>query len=305
VAELILHHYPESPFSEKVRLALGLKRLAWRSVQIPNMLPKPDLTPLTGGYRKTPVLQVGADVWCDTQCIVRALEQGFPEPSLYPSGTEGLAHALLFFTDRELFQAAVRTLFGTVADAVPKAFYEDRSALMGTEFTPEVIKAGLPAARDQLRAHLDLLERTLAGGGPFLLGDAPGLADLNAYHTVWFLKRIPPVATFLAPYTAIGAWSERVAAIGHGSPTEMDAKEALEIARATGPDTAASVDEADPNGRRPGDRVRVYADDYGRDPVEGEIVASSTHEIAILRRDERVGEVVVHFPRAGFVVEPA
>jgi glutathione S-transferase len=72
---LILHHYPTSPFAEKARLLLGFKRLSWRSVQIPPMMPKPDLVALTGGYRKTPVLQVGADVYCDTALIARRLEQ--------------------------------------------------------------------------------------------------------------------------------------------------------------------------------------------------------------------------------------
>ena len=33
-------------------------------------MPKPDLTPLTGGYRRIQVLQVGADVFCDTQVIL-------------------------------------------------------------------------------------------------------------------------------------------------------------------------------------------------------------------------------------------
>ena len=47
--EIIFHHYPASPFSEKVRVAFGIKQLAWRSVEIPNMMPKPDLIPLTGG----------------------------------------------------------------------------------------------------------------------------------------------------------------------------------------------------------------------------------------------------------------
>ena len=62
MADILLHHYDNSPFSEKIRLALGLKRLAWRSVIQPNMMPKPHLVPLTGGYRRIPVLQIGADV---------------------------------------------------------------------------------------------------------------------------------------------------------------------------------------------------------------------------------------------------
>jgi glutathione S-transferase len=60
---LILHHYPTSPFAEKVRLIMGYKKLSWQGVTIPMVMPKPDLMPLTGGYRRTPVLQIGADIY--------------------------------------------------------------------------------------------------------------------------------------------------------------------------------------------------------------------------------------------------
>ena len=89
MTELILHHYAISVFSERVRLALGLKRLSWRSVSIPHMMPKPDLMPLTGGYRRTPVLQIGADIYCDTLLILRKIEALYPEPTLYPGGIRG------------------------------------------------------------------------------------------------------------------------------------------------------------------------------------------------------------------------
>ena len=75
MTDIILHHYGLSPFAEKVRIGLGLKQAAWKSVDIPNVMPKPDLMPLTGGYRKTPVMQVGADIYCDTQLIMLELEQ--------------------------------------------------------------------------------------------------------------------------------------------------------------------------------------------------------------------------------------
>src|ERR1700736_1244932 len=73
MTDIILHHYEISPYSEKVRIGLGLKGLAWGSVEIPVIMPKPDLTALTGGYRKTPVLQIGADIYCDSQLIMREL----------------------------------------------------------------------------------------------------------------------------------------------------------------------------------------------------------------------------------------
>jgi glutathione S-transferase len=62
MTEMILHHYELSTFSEKMRVAFGLKNLAWRSVETLPAPPRPLLAPLTGGYRRIPVLQVGADI---------------------------------------------------------------------------------------------------------------------------------------------------------------------------------------------------------------------------------------------------
>jgi glutathione S-transferase len=302
--EIIFHHYPESPYSEKVRLVFGLKGLAWRSVIIPNIMPKPDLTPLTGGYRRTPVMQIGAEVFCDTQVIARELERRHPTPTLYPGGSAGIAHALTFWSDRELFAAAVGLIFGAIGDAVPQEFLADRSQMMGREFDPSELKAAIPIARDQLRAHVDLLEQQLGDGRSFLLGEAAGLLDFTAYHPVWFVRNFPPVAAGLEPFGAVTQWCDRVAAIGHGSERPMESRDALAVARDCEPQLDSQLDPGDPNGRKPGDRVRVFPDDYGRDPVEGTLVASDAHRIAIRRTDEAVGDVVVHFPRAGFVVVP-
>jgi glutathione S-transferase len=93
MADIILHHYAASPFAEKVRIALGLKQAAWKSVDIPNVMPKPDLMPLTGGYRKTPVMQIGADIYCDTQLIMLELDKRLPTPALFPKGREGEARS--------------------------------------------------------------------------------------------------------------------------------------------------------------------------------------------------------------------
>src|SRR5471032_1906235 len=86
MSDLILHHYPNSPFSEKVRVAFGIKQLAWKSVEIPNIMRKPDLMPLTGGYRKTPVLQIGADIYCDTQLMMLEIDKHSPESLSCPWG---------------------------------------------------------------------------------------------------------------------------------------------------------------------------------------------------------------------------
>jgi glutathione S-transferase len=304
--EIILHHYPSSPFSEKVRLTLGLKQLPWRAVEQPTIMPKPDLIALTGAYRKIPVMQIGADVYCDSQCIIRELERRHPEPSVFGKSDPATHMAFAFWSDRVLFQVTVGVIFGQIGDAVPKEFIDDRSKLMGQTFNVAQMKAAVPMLRDSLRAQLDWLDVQLADGRTYLLGSTPGLADFTTYHPVWFLKSFyPPAAEELARTPNVAAWAERVAKIGHGRSKPMTTGEALDVARDAQPDTTPRPDPGDPNGRRPGDRVAVFPDDYGRDPVIGELVAHSAQEIAIRREDPRVGAVVVHFPRAGFLVSPA
>jgi len=301
--EIIFHNFANSPFSEKVRLVFGIKSLAWRSVEIPSMLPKPDVIPLTGGYRKTPVMQIGADIFCDSQIIIRELERRHPEPSIFPHG-KGLPYGLGFWADRQFFMASVPVIFGEIGDMLPEAFRRDREAMSANAFSVDAMKAAAPFMRDQWRAHAGFVAEQLADGRAFAQGAVPTVADVHCYMNFWFMKNaLPAIAdTLLKEFPKIEAWIERVKAIGHGKMTPMDSREALGIAAKATPDAKAVPDPFDPNGRKPGDRVSVAADDYGRDRITGEIVFSNAHEIAIRRHDESVGEVVVHFPRAGFTV---
>jgi len=302
MSEIILHHYPISPYAEKVRLAFGLKNVSWRSVHIPIMMPKPNLMPLTGGYRRTPVMQIGAEIFCDTLCILREVERRHPKPSLYPNGDVGVVHALTWWAEKSLFDNAVGIAFGEMEGKLPEGFEKDRSEMSGREVSAIRLKAARPILIDQLRTHFGLLEDMLKAK-PFLLGSHPSLADLAAYHPVWFITRNCRKETSpLNEYPRIVEWSERVAAIGHGKSTPMKAAEALEIAKTAQPSLPTFVDLRDPAGRKPGDHVKVTPNDFGRVSVVGEIVASSVDEIVIRRDDEKVGEVFVHFPRAGFKV---
>src|SRR5215831_522174 len=188
MADLILHHYPNSPFAEKVRVTLGVKQLAWQSVIIPNMMPKPDLMPLTGGYRKTPVLQVGADIYCDTQLILLELDKRAPKPPLLPVGQEGEARGIAMWIDRNIFWSAVGVVMGAIGDQLPEAFKKDRSEFSGRAFDSDKLKAAAPMALEQTYAHLSLAEQMLRDGRPYLLGAAPSLVDCALYNPVWFLK---------------------------------------------------------------------------------------------------------------------
>jgi len=299
--ELILHHYDTSPFSEKVKKILAYKDVPWRAVEQPTIMPKPQLVPLTGGYRRIPVLQIGADIYCDTQLIVRTIERLHPQPSIYPPGTEGTCHVWNLWADRLYFWTTTSILFALIGQHVPKEFIDDRTKMLPGRSFDDIPKMA-PHAKEQCRSFTHLLAAQLADGRPYLLGHQFSLADAACYHPAWFLRNFPPAAAVFEEFPQVTEWAERITAMGHGRRTDMSADDALQIAKTSTPATASATDRHEPNGVKPGDRVSVTPDDYAFDPVSGEVVTSSVHEIAIRRHDDQAGELVVHFPRIGFRV---
>lgn len=302
----ILHHYDFSPFSEKIRLAFGLKRQRWLSVTAPSVLPKPDLVALTGGYRHIPVLQIGANVFCDTRTILRELDRRYPKPPLSPPDTAGLARAIEAWAERDLFWPIARFVSGTNAETVDPQLHIDRASLRGKQ-TPSIGRLKEVARRNlaQLRAELPAVEQLLSHRGPWLLPGGPGTADLATYHGLWFLSAMPiDCSSELAPYPLTRAWMARVAAIGHGSFQELSAQDALEIAALCSPEPArASVED---DSLPPlGSLVAIRPEDYATAAVEGRLVQAGREDVAILRSTPALGEVVVHFPRVGYAIKAA
>ena len=301
-SDIILHHFDPSPFSEKIRIVFGYKKIAWKSCLIARIMPRPDLMPLTGGYRRTPVMQIGADIFCDTQIIMRELEKRFPQPTLFPDGNNGVPWALGMWTDRPWFQSTVALVFGSLGDKVPQDFIDDRSKLRGAKFDIAAMAAVIPQMRDQFRANADWIEAQLSGGKQFLLGEF-SLADINAYMNVWYARQsLPGIDGILKPLPLISAWEKRIQAFGHGARSEISSVEALEIGTRSTPQAKTAPDPHDPNGRKPGDVVSVHSDDAWKTDIRGEIVSLSAQHISIRRKDERAGEIVLHFPRTGFTI---
>jgi glutathione S-transferase len=303
MGELILHHYWPSPVSEKVRIVLGIKRATWHSVEIPRQLPKPGLMPLTGGYRLTPVLQVGADVYCDSRAVNRALQYLIPEPTLYPGGADGMAWGVGEWIDGPLFKLVISVVFADTAETMPAGFWEDRGSLYFSG-PPDVASAiaALPDMLAKIRAQLGWMDDRLAGGRQFMLGTEPGLPDALAYHLVWFLRgRFSGGPALIDPFKNLCAWEQRVAAIGHGTHHDMTAEAALDIAKNSEPSAPVSIDPDDPQGFSEGTPVTVAPDSTdGSPPVAGILVGLDRHGIAIRREHDRVGSIVNHYPRVGY-----
>jgi glutathione S-transferase len=299
--DIILHHYDTSPFSEKARLLFGLRGLAWRSVIQPTIMPKPDLIPLTGGYRRAPVMQIGADIYCDSQVIMAEVGRRTGASG----AADGLGWAVNLWSDRLFFQASVAVIFGELGDSVPRAFIEDREKLMGRPFDVAAMKTAAGPMRAQWRSQAGWIETALSTGAPYLTGDEPGLADIAAYMNVWFVTNFTPhlAAPLLDGFDRLAAWRERLKAIGHGARGEMSTAEALAVARAAEPAESVAHDPAE--SLAIGARVSVSADDYGRDPVIGRLVAANRERVVIAREDRDLGRLHNHFPRVGYIVMAA
>jgi glutathione S-transferase len=307
--QIILHNYPQSPVAEKVRVVFGFKNLSWSDVEIPRLPPKPMLTALTGGYRRTPVMQIGADIYCDSQCILRELDRRFPEPSLMPADTAGLMWCLSRWTDGALFELAVKLVLGAAGDKLDPAFAADRGQLYLGDNWSEGLKqanAQLPHLVAQMLAPLTWLDSMLNDGRRFLLGDEPAAIDAQIYHVVWFVRgRWTGGAEMLSALPDLLRWEDNVRAIGHGTVTALTAEDALQLARVHAPVTAPGVAPGDPQGLLPGMAVAVCPDVPSLEQrVAGEVRYADAETVAIDRTSDETGTTVcVHFPRTGYRIE--
>ena len=303
MSQVILHHYQLSPYSEKTRLAMGLKKVAWNSVDIPIWTPRPKLTPMTGGYRRTPIAQVGAEFYCDSLHIFQLLEQLGGAGRLYPPGQKSLAKAIGWWFEKSSFFNAVSVAMGGM-EGVPQELIDERLPLFGVNIDPEVLRPERAKYLQRVDAHLQWIDDLLSDGRNFLLGAEPSAADLSVYHPLWFVRQNggDEVNELVNRSTAIDVWYERVAAIGHGDFIELTADQAIDAARESDPSEPDEWSrEAERVGLHRGDKITVTPDDYGN-PVYGTLIAWAENRVVLRHEDPSVGKVNLHFPRVGFDV---
>ena len=306
---LILHHYPTSPFAEKVRLMLGYKNLSWKSVVIPMVSPKPDVVALTGGYRKTPVLQIGADIYCDTALIADVLEHIQHLPTLYPEPSKGMARTLAQWADSTLFWTSMAfnmqpkglaQIFDRAPPEAAKIFAEDRKA-MSAGMARQRPQDAAGAYKSYLGCLADMLDDR-----HFMLGDVPCITDFAMYHPLWFTRiRTSVLADILNATPAVLDWMDRMAAMGHGTMEKFTAQDAIAVAAASTPADLQCDIFQDEHGIALGSQVMISAENFGLEPTHGELVAATRMHYTLRRTDERAGQVHVHFPRIGYSLKPA
>lgn len=298
----ILYHYEASPYAELVRAAFGVKRLAWSSLIIPRILPKPDQTRLTGAYGRTPVVQIGADIYCDTGAILPALEL-LGGRSLYPAPFGPLHRLVANWANGPQFFAHVGAAMGGMTPAMMgEDFIKDRQARFGMDLA--ALGRAAPHLAGQALVASQWLSDTLADGRAFIGGSEPGAGDLALYSNIWFVKAVPTAAKNAAAMLAlphVADWFARMADFGHGERREVTAGDALAAARAAPAPITGQVDAPYAAGMM----VGVTQDGTKDAPSIGRLLRCDSSGITIAREAADGLTVHVHFPRLGQVVMPA
>jgi len=265
---------------------------------------------LTGGYRKTPFLQIGADIYCDSALIADVLEHLRPEPTLYPEPEKGMSRILAQWADTTLFWAAMAwnlqprgaaEVFAKAPPEAAKAFGEDRGKMSAGNMTRLRPADATSAYKSYLRRLSDMLDEK-----PYLLGEVPSIADFSAYHPLWYTRRIESVRTILDLTPAVIDWMDRMAAIGHDVPEKFSSEEAIAVAKASTPHSLLTDSTfQDDHGIPLGTAVTIRAESFGLEETPGTLVAATRTHYTLERSSERAGTVHVHFPRIGYVLKKA
>lgn len=295
----ILYHYEMSPFSEKARLMLGYAQLDWMSVIVSPMPPRPELSRLIGGYRKIPVLQVGADFYCGTHVIGDYLAERTGLSALAGHVIDADLQAEIHRIDLKGFFALLMTSFNaTVARKSLRAmgplgvlrFLKDRAQMGRTAKTGLSLKA----AKQILPQHLDRLNQRLSDQQAWLHGNEPGHIDFSAYHSLWFAVVVAE-RSLLADYPRLQDWFRRMQALGHGRPEAITATAARGAVSGHAPLPYLEADAA-----QYGQRCRFRPADYGRDATEGVCVGSDARRWVVARTSDTGQRVHLYLPKSGF-----
>lgn len=300
---IILHHYENSPYAEKIRLMFGMTELPWCSLLSPVWPPRPNVDPLTGGYRRIPVAQIGADIFCDTALIAQEVAALSNNRALTCSDLESSALELMHQAETETFFAAIgavpphRLLWTMLQQFGPIGTYrfvKDRSGLLkgGTLKSPAAADA-----KPLLQDLLGKLEEQLKTQ-PWINGDSASIADLTVYHPLWLHKNCNRDSLDCGPQ--VRQWFGAVEKLGHGQRQEITQADAFDAAKTDPRPLPESIDAP----VTLGSNVEVAPQDYGVTPVAGTLAAITDERIIVARETEQFGLLHVHFPNNAYAITP-
>ena len=190
---LELYQFELSQYSEKVRLILDYKGLAYRKIEVTPGIGQMELFRMTG-QQKVPVLKDGNRIVADSTEIAKYLDQQYPDRPLIPADPKqrGLCLLMEEWADESIGIKSRKVLFGALSqdqnlrkallpattpdivkslvEAVPSDVLKVLGFSVG--YSPDVVKSASADLNQDLEALCLLLSDS-----PYLVGDQPTLAD--------------------------------------------------------------------------------------------------------------------------------
>ena len=277
---------------------MGLNSQAWSSVVVPAQPPRRSLDDLVGGYRRIPVLQIGAQFYCDSQLAVEALSSEHSGACVLDADDEALRR----WAEEEIFFAVIaaappfkvlKYLLGQLGLVGIARFVLDRSRMMRDATV--TVKASAVAAAD-IEEYVSHLERLLSAG-PYLSGSWPGYLDLCCYHPLWMALAVDQGGATSWPLK-VQEWITLMCNLARGASSSASRASIAEAIRSDQVEISGEVSMP----YRYGEAVAVAPLDYARDETIGELLVLNDDRIVIRRRFDTIHPIYLHFPRRGFEI---
>ena len=296
---LILHQYDISPFSQKAQKMMGLKGLSWQSVEMPMIAPKPDVEALTGGYRGTPVLQIGRDVFIDNWMIARALDE-FDATGPAVNAQGGLREAALYAWGERFFTPLLHAALAAYQSEWDADFLADRKQVF-PDVNFDTLESGDSDRRSQVLAYLGTVEAQLSMGQDFLGGARADGWDIHVWGMVWMIhSALPTLMPIVETFPRLTDWYERMLALGTGDREDAEIDIAWQALKEGTARPVPSTPDQEPLAGWVGEVVDVSAGSADRGCASGRLLAVD-HEQVVLGVEPIFGEAAqVWFPRFGY-----
>ena len=296
---LILHQYDISPFSQKAQKMMGLKGLSWQSVEMPMIAPKPDVEALTGGYRGTPVLQIGGDVYVDNWMIARALDHVSPKTPLI--NARGPLHdGAIYAWSERLFTPLLHSALAAYKDQWDANFLADRKRVF-PDVDFDALEVHDVERLSQIRAYLGVINAELKLREGFLGGERADSWDIHVWGLVWMIKSaLPGVLPVVDYFPALMQWYDRMTQIGTGHREDAEIEVAWRALKSYKKRILPPSDRDEPLYEWVGRSVTVLPGSADRGGAQGRLAAVD-YEQAVLVVEPWPGiEAQVWFPRFGY-----
>lgn len=294
---MILHHYPLSPYSEKIRAMFGYTNLEWTSCITSEAPPRGQLNLLSGGYGRVPIAQVGADIFCDSSLIADEISELANKPQLSDRSLNPSALKQRHWLESTLFFACINRAFSV---SLLKRIAQDRGLFNLMRFLNDRIQMGIKASvpmgsPKSAPKHIQLALNELScqiGAHHYVGGGEPNVIDYAAYHCFWFLSEVGQ-KNDLHKQQKLSAWYQRMHAFSREASQEISLEQALNDAKNSEP---RSLDRRYLQDPRIGSNITISPSDYRKSSASGILVGGNDRRWIVLCESKETGPIHLHFP---------